>query len=94
MDRDTGWSPSKSLVGKIINPDESYDITPQLVSAVAEGLGLPREVVAAAAHFQVIGYTATELESGAPAMILHEIGNRPADTPKSRSVAEGWEAEE
>lgn len=92
VDRATGWSPSKSLVGKIIN-GEGYDITPQLVSAVAEGLGMPREVVAAAAHFQLIGYTATELESGAPALLLHQIGERPADTPKSRSVSERWDSE-
>lgn len=89
VDQDSGWSPSKSLVAKIVN-GQGYDITPELVSAVAAGLGLPREVVAAAAHFQVIGYTESELEGGAPAMVLHEIGNRPADTSKSRSIAESW----
>jgi hypothetical protein len=93
VDPDTGWSPGKSLVGKIIK-GLSYDITPQLVSAIATGLGLPREVVAAAAHFQVIGYTESELAGGAPAKVLHVIGERPADAPKSRSVAERWAAEE
>lgn len=93
VDRASGWSPSKSLVGKIINGD-GYDVTPQLVSAVAEGLGLDREIVAAAAHFQVIGYTASELAGGAPAMVLHELGRLPTDTSKSRSVAESWAADE
>lgn len=94
VDRETGWSPSKSLVGKIINPKDSYDITPQLVSAIAEGLGLPRAVVGAAAHLQLIGYTKSELAGGAPAMLLRELGNQSSDTPKSRAVAEGWDAEE
>lgn len=89
VDPDTGWSPSKSLVGKIIK-GLSYDITPQLVSAIAAGLGLPREVVAAAAHFQVIGYTESELAGGAPATVLHQIGQRPADAPKSRAIAQRW----
>lgn len=93
VDRESGWSPSKSLVAKIA-AGQSYDITPQLVSALAEGLGLPREVVAAAAHFQVIGYTASELKGAGPTMLLHEIGKRPADTSKSRAVAERWAAEE
>ena len=93
VDPVTGWSPSKSLVAKIIS-GQGYDITAPLVSAVAVGLGLPREVVAAAAHFQIIGYTASELEGGAPAMVLHKIGARPTGTPKSRSVAESWEAGE
>ncbi|MFD3310107.1 hypothetical protein [Streptomyces sp. NPDC058694] len=93
VDPVSGWSPSKSLVAKIA-AGQTYDITPELVSALAIGLGLDREVVASAAHFQVIGYTASELEGGAPATLIHEIGNRPADTPKSRSVAERWAAEE
>ncbi|MFI6279613.1 hypothetical protein [Streptomyces sp. NPDC050988] len=93
VDPDTGWAPSKSLVAKIA-AGQSYDITPQLVSALAEGLGLPREVVAAAAHFQVIGYTESELAGEAPATVLHKIGERPASASKSRSVAEGWAAEE
>ncbi|WP_078607354.1 hypothetical protein [Streptomyces flavidovirens] len=93
VDPATGWAPSKSLVGKIVK-GQSYDITPELVSAVAVGLGLPREVVAAAAHFQVIGYTASELAGEAPATVLHEIGQRPENMPKSRAVAERWASEE
>ncbi|MCP3817789.1 hypothetical protein NLX86_06465 [Streptomyces sp. A3M-1-3] len=92
VDPDTGWAPSKSLIGKII-AGQGYSVTPQLVSAVAAGLGLPREVVAAAAHFQVIGYTESELAGGAPATVLHRIGQRPPDAPKSRAVAERWASE-
>ncbi|MFJ2701843.1 hypothetical protein ACIO3R_01425 [Streptomyces sp. NPDC087428] len=92
VDPDTGWSPSKSLVGKIIN-GQGYTITPQFVSALAVGFDLPREVVAAAAHFQVIGYTESELTGEAPARLVHEIGRHPGDVPKSRAVAERWAAD-
>ncbi|MFJ3587481.1 hypothetical protein ACIQUY_29505 [Streptomyces sp. NPDC090231] len=92
VDSETGWSPSKSLVGKIVG-GQNYDITPQLVSAVAAGLELPREVVAAAAHLQMIGYTAKELTTGAPATLIRTLGaEAPADS-KARAVAERWDAE-
>ncbi|WP_405799339.1 hypothetical protein [Streptomyces sp. NBC_01506] len=85
----TGWSPSKSLIGKIIKGD-SYTINAHLVSALAIGLDLPRDVIAAAAHFQVIGYTASELSGDAPVTLLHKLGERPADTSKSQAVAQSW----
>lgn len=93
VDPVTGWSPSKSLVGKIIN-DEGYDITPPLVSAIAVGLGLDREVAAAAAHFQIIGYTDTELSGGAPAVLIRRLAGASRDTPLARGVAELWEQED
>jgi hypothetical protein len=95
VDPDTGWSPSKSLVAKIIG-DQGYDITPQLVGAIAVGLGLDREIVAAAAHLQVIGYTTAELTKGAPARLIRTIGAESDDdsTSKAQAVAERWEAEQ
>jgi len=93
VDPETRWSPSKSLVGKIIN-NQGYTITPELVGAVAVGLGLPREVIAAAAHFQIIGYTQTELAAGPPATLLRIIGSGVPRTPLAQRVAERWEDEE
>jgi hypothetical protein len=95
VDPDTGWSPGKTLVGKIIN-NGGYDVTPQLVGAVAVGLGLDREIVAAAAHLQVIGYTDAELSKGAPARLIRTIGAEPGDdsTSKAQAVAERWESEQ
>ncbi|MFB7212753.1 hypothetical protein [Streptomyces sp. NPDC056255] len=92
VDPETNWSPGKSLVGKVI-AGQGYNITPQLVSAFAVGLGLPREVVAAAAHLQTIGYTAKELTSGAPAVLIHTLDAAPGVGPKARAVAERWNAE-
>jgi hypothetical protein len=91
VDNESGWSPSKSLVAKIIG-GQGYDVTPQLVSAVAAGLRLDREVVAAAAHLQVIGYTETELSSGAPAKLLKVIDAEGTDD-KARAIAERWDRE-
>ncbi|MFE4691207.1 hypothetical protein ACFRH6_14255 [Streptomyces sp. NPDC056749] len=92
VDSETEWSPGKSLVAKII-AGRSYVVTPQLVSAIAVGLDLPREIVAAAAHLQTIGYTAKELTTGAPATLLRTIGSEGSGDAKSRAVAERWDAE-
>lgn len=91
VDGDTDWAPGKSLIGKII-AGQGYKITPQLVSAIAAGLGLPREVVGAAAHLQVIGYTEKELASGAPATLIRTL-EATGDTPKAEAVAKRWEDE-
>jgi hypothetical protein len=90
-DPETGYAPGKSLIAKIIN-DESYRITAQLVSALAAGLELPRPVVGAAAHLQLIGYLEEELTDGAPATLIRTLAAT-GDTPKARAVAERWQAE-
>ncbi|RRQ79678.1 hypothetical protein CQW39_09445 [Streptomyces griseofuscus] len=92
VDPDSGWTPSKSLVAKIIG-GHGYNVTPQLVSAIAEGIGVAREVVAAAAHLQVIGYTSVELAKGAPATLIRMIGSGGESTEKAQAVAERWDAE-
>jgi hypothetical protein len=92
VDPDTDWSPSKSLVAKIIG-GQGYDVTPQLVGAVAVGLGLDREIVAAAAHLQVIGYTDAELSTGPPARLIRTIGAEGEPTDKAQALAALWEAE-
>lgn len=90
VDPDTGWAPSKSLLAKII-ARQGYTITPQLVSALAAGLELPRDVVAAAAHFQSIGYEPQELGGQAPATLLRHLTAR--ETPLANGVAQHWAAE-
>lgn len=93
VDPDTQWSPGKSLVGKIIG-GQGYDVTPQLVGAVAVGLGLDREIVAAAAHLQVIGYTDDELSTGAPARLIRTIDAEGESTEKAQAIADRWDAEQ
>lgn len=82
-----GWSPSKSLVAKIC-AGQGYDITPELISALAVGLGLPREIIAAAAHLQIIGYEEAELAAGAPAVVLRKLGS--SSGGPERAVVEKW----
>jgi hypothetical protein len=93
IDPATGRGPSKSLVGKIA-AGQNYDITPELVSAIAVGLGIDREIAAAAAHFQVIGYRDAELKDGPPAALLLHLSKDPADAELGRAVADQWDAEE
>lgn len=92
VDTETGWSPGKSLVQKITS-GQGYNITPQLVSAVAAGLDLPREIVAAAAHLQTIGYTAEELTGGAPATVIRMLADATPAGPRARAVADRWDSE-
>ncbi|MFI9340024.1 hypothetical protein ACIG0D_01910 [Streptomyces sp. NPDC052773] len=92
VDPESGWAPSKSLVAKII-AGQGYDVTPQLVTAVSIGLGLDREIVAAAAHLQVIGYTDAELSGGAPARLIRTLDAEAGADEKARAVAERWERE-
>lgn len=94
VDPVTGDGPGKSLVAKII-ADQNYIITPELVSALSAGLGLDREVVAAAAHWQIIGYRPSELAGAAPATLIRRLASADdADAPRARSVAERWADEE
>lgn len=90
VDPDSGWSPSKSLLAKII-ARQGYTVTPQLVSALAAGLGLPRDVVAAAAHFQSIGYEPQELTGAAPATLLRHL--EAGETPLAAGLVERWASE-
>lgn len=92
VDAETGWSPAKSVVHKIAQGG-GYQVTPRLISAIAAGLELPREVVGAAAHLQIIGYTEKELSTGAPAKLIRTLGALEGDTPKAQAVADRWERE-
>lgn len=92
VDPATGWAPSKSLLGKIVSGD-SYKIEPRLVSALAVGLGLPRQVVAAAAHWQAIGYEQQELGTPVTTMLVRYLSSPQASTTLAQAVAERWDAE-
>ncbi|MFI1287418.1 hypothetical protein ACH4VM_02720 [Streptomyces sp. NPDC020792] len=87
VDPDSGYRPSNGLVGKVVR-GQSYVITPQLVGAIAAGLNIPREVAAAAAHLQLIGYEKAELKGGAPATLMRRLGAEPGEA--EREVAEKW----
>jgi hypothetical protein len=92
VDPATGWSPSKSLLGKIIN-GEGYKVEPRLVSALAVGLGLSRAVVAAAAHWQVIGYQPDDLDTTATTTLVRHLASAGEPTPRAHSVAKRWAAD-
>jgi hypothetical protein len=54
VDETSGYRPSGSMLWKIAN-HQGVKVNPELVRAVAAGLGLPQERVEAAAHRQYIG---------------------------------------
>lgn len=87
VDEESGYQPSTGLIGKIVAGD-SYTITPKLIGAIAAGLGIPREIVGAAAHLQLIGYTEGELREGPPAKLMQRIGVEPGGA--ERDVVKRW----
>lgn len=89
VDPESGYRPSNGLVGKIV-AGETYGVTPQLVSALAAGLDMPRDVVAAAAHLQTIGYEEHELAGEPQVKLLKQLGADIGDAPKARAVADRW----
>lgn len=90
VDPDSTYRPSNGLIGKIVR-GQSYTVTPQLIGAIAAGLGLPREIVGAAAHLQLIGYEESELKGGAPAAMMRRLDVQPGEP--ERAVAEKWQSE-
>jgi hypothetical protein len=87
VDPDTGYRPSNGLIGNIV-AGQSYKINPRLIGAIAAGLGMSREVVGAAAHLQLIGYSEGELQEGAPATLMLRIGAEPG--APERDLLKRW----
>lgn len=59
VDPETNYRPSANLVWKIAS-GQDVKMNPPLVKALAAGLGLPPERVAAAAHRQFLGWYSTK----------------------------------
>lgn len=89
VDPETGYRPSNGLVGKIV-AGETFRVAPPLISALAVGLDMPRVVVAAAAHLQLIGYEEHELAGAPQATLLKQLGADIGDAPKAKAVADRW----
>lgn len=100
VDPTTGYSPSKSLIGKIIN-DMTFKVTPELISALAVGTGFDRSTVAQAAHEQYIGYEVIDPFGGAGAdevrvRVAHSTGAPRGDSSKTAAwfARKGEESQE
>lgn len=89
VDPDSGYRPSNGLVGDLIK-GKTPKISPELISALAVGLEMPREVVAAAAHLQLIGYEEHEMSGDPQVRLVKVLGTEIGDAPKARAVADRW----
>lgn len=97
VDPKSGYSPSSSLIGKIIK-EQPFKVTPELISALAVGMGILRKEVASAAHAQYIGYDVDDLAQDAhngnsTVRIAHEPDVNPDELPKSRAWLAAQEGE-
>lgn len=63
VDPSTGYRPSANMLWKVAR-QKGVKVNPSLVRAIAAGLGLPVERVAAAAAYEFTGYTAAPFEPG------------------------------
>lgn len=79
IDAATGYQPSVDVLWKV-GTGKSFKLSPELVGAIAAGLGLPSRRVQAAAAYQYTGLVATPVDGG---VVLHEPGLA-ADTPATR----------
>lgn len=89
VDPQTGYRPSKGTLWKVAK-DQPIKLSPDLVRAIAAGLGMPPERVQRAAAYQYTGYVATELGGGT---VLHRPGQA-VDMSKAAAVFARWDKEE
>jgi hypothetical protein len=79
IDEKSGYQPSVDVLWKV-GTGKAFKLSPELVGAIAAGLGLPPGRVQAAAAYQYTGLVATLVEGAA---VLHEPGVD-TDTPAIR----------
>lgn len=91
VDPETGYRPSANLLWKI-SQGESVKINPQLIRAIAAGLGMGIERVATAATHQFIGYVVGRPdlagEAAADVVVVHEPGVEGRDMPRAREFVD------
>lgn len=91
VDPKSGYKPGRSTLHKI-SKGLPVMLSPDLVNAVAAGLGLPPERVQRAAAFQYTGYhPSAPVGAG---VVVGGAGATLDDLSKSRALVDGWEAEE
>lgn len=83
VDPETGYNPSRDVLWKV-GTGRPFKLSPELVRAIAAGLGLPRWRVQAAAAYQYTGLVATSVDGG---IVLHDATVE-ADTPVVRDELE------
>jgi hypothetical protein len=88
VDPQDGYKPSRATLWKI-GQGQPVKLSPELVRAVAAGLGIPPERAQRAAAYQYAGYVTTDMGNGT---VVHEAGAEPGE--KVRAVLERWDQEE
>lgn len=89
VDPQTGYRPSKGTLWKVAH-DHPVKPSPDLIRAIAAGLGLAPERVQRAAAYQYTGYVATELRGGT---VLSQP-DTPVDYSRPEAVFARWDEEE
>ena len=91
VDPATGYRPGTTWLHKLVRNEVVRAPEPQVLRALATGLGLPLAEVQRAAAAQYLDYVTTELTglpADARAIVAHLAELDPADLPKVRAVVE------
>ncbi|MER5862069.1 hypothetical protein [Kitasatospora sp. NPDC002040] len=95
VDPATGYRPGTTWLHKLVRNEVVRAPEPQVLRALAAGLGLPLLRVQQAAAAQYLDYVTTELTglpADARAIVAHLAELDPADLPKVRAVIEAFVA--
>lgn len=91
VDPKSQYKPGQSTLFKIAK-GQPVMLSPELVGAVAAGLGLDLERVARAAAYQYAGYRSVPLEGGA--VVHREAGAPDSSLAREQAVEARWDEEE
>jgi hypothetical protein len=92
IDPESGYRPSANLLWKVAK-GESVKVNPELIRAIAQGLGLSIDRVARAATLQFIGYVVDDpfdghRAGGVTVHVVHEPGSVEADLPMAQEFVD------
>lgn len=93
IDPESGYHPSRNTVWKLSRPDLAFSvkINPELVRAVAAGVGVDQQRAQAAAAFQFTGYV---IDTFGADGVARESTADSGIGPKSKAAFERWDKEE
>ncbi|MEV6105754.1 hypothetical protein AB0M28_13705 [Streptomyces sp. NPDC051940] len=91
VDPDSGYKPSRTTLHKI-SQGLPVMLSPELVRAVAAGLGIPEGRAQAAAALQYAGYRGIPVGNGVA--VAGPDADGEGGLPKSQAFVDRWEAEE
>lgn len=87
VDPETGYRPARATIWKVVK-GQSIQLTPELVRAIAAGLGVPATRAQRAAAFQYAGYVPQDVDG---ATVLRDADAPDVDLAAERDIVARWD---